>query len=84
MTDAPHTGDGPARPPQRRSVALLGAVGLACLACLLPVVLAAGAAGSLAAAFGGEIAVVAAVALGLGAVAVVLRRRARSDDACGC
>lgn len=62
---------------------MLGLLGVACLACLLPGLLAAGAIGSVAAAFGGvaEIALILATVVATGAVLVLRRRR---SSACGC
>ena len=73
---------------RRRNKTLLGALGVACLACFLPGLLAAGAAGSAAAVLGGETVIAGttlAVVLAIGALITLRRRRSQSNSAgCGC
>lgn len=72
----------------RKNKTLLGVFGVACLACFLPGLLAAGAAGSVAAALGGETVIAGttlAVVLAIGALITLRRRRSQSNSAgCGC
>lgn len=71
----------------RRTGALVGALGVACLACCLPVLLAAGAAGSLMATFGGTAGVAGALTVFFTVVALFTfaRRRTRNrTSSCGC
>jgi hypothetical protein len=82
----------PAVPPRRESKALFGVLGVACLACCIPPLLAAGALGALAGGAAGAIArlggttgvsTLVGVLLALGALAT-LRLRRSNDQGCGC
>ena len=70
---------------RRRDRTPLGVFGVTCLACLIPGILAAGAAGSITAAFGGAagLTVVLALLLTLGATTALVLRPSRART-CGC
>lgn len=70
-----------------KRAAMIGALGLACLACCLPPLLAAGVVGSLVATFGGTAGIAAGLSLFLALAAIIVfarRRRQIGEDGCGC